>query len=137
MRIAHNYSAQEASLVAGLSVDEIVRKSTGLPTPTDAVRVLPYPGGRPVRIGFREGAINPLRGTKATVFLPWDPASYVVIDLPEAIFSDHGLLFLAHTHMPTIWNGKNVIIENVDWGVTDPACAPNGLCRIKSASAHR
>jgi hypothetical protein len=39
----------------------------------------------------------------------------VVIDLPEAIFSDHGLLFLAHTHVPTIWNDKNVIIENVDW----------------------
>jgi hypothetical protein len=38
-----------------------------------------------------------------------------VIDLPEAIFSNVGLLFLAHTHVPTIWNGKNVVIENIDW----------------------
>jgi hypothetical protein len=77
--------------------------------------VLPYPGGRHVRIGFLEGAIDPQRGTKASVFLPWDPASYVVVDLPEAIFSNLGLLYLAHTHVPTIWNAQNVIIDNVDW----------------------
>jgi hypothetical protein len=35
--------------------------------------------------------------------------------LPEAIFSDLGLTFLAHTHVPTIWNRDNVVIENVDW----------------------
>ena len=38
-----------------------------------------------------------------------------MIDLPEAIFSNIGLLFLAHTHVPTIWNDRNVVIENVDW----------------------
>ena len=74
-----------------------------------------FPQVRPLRRGFQEGAINPLRGTKATFFLPWDPSIYVVIDLPEAIFSDIGLLFLAHTHVPTIWNDRNVVIENVDW----------------------
>lgn len=104
---AHRYSVGEVAQVTGLSAT--------VPAEAARHRVLPYPGGRALRIGFREGAINPLRGTKATVFLPWDPAGYVVIDLPEAIFSNIGLLYLAHTHVPTIWNGKNVVIENQDW----------------------
>jgi len=95
--------------------------------------VRPYPGGRHPRIGFLEGAIDPLRGTKASVFLPWDTASYVVIDLPEAIFSNLGLIFLAHTHVPTVWNEQNVIIENVDWnrrpdgGLNSRWTLPNGV----------
>src|SRR5258708_31813455 len=74
-----------------------------------------------------------MRGTKASIFLPWDRASYVVVDLPEAIFSNLGLLFLAHTHVPTIWNDRNVIIENVDWkrlsggGLSSLWTLPNGL----------
>ena len=47
--------------------------------------------------------------------MPWNPADYIVVDVPEAIFSNLGLLFLAHTHVPTIWNKQNVVIENVDW----------------------
>jgi peptidoglycan/xylan/chitin deacetylase (PgdA/CDA1 family) len=78
-------------------------------------RVLPYPGGRHPRIGFLEGAIDPLRGTKASVFAPWPGGGFVVVDVPEAIFSNLGLLFLAHTHVPTIWNQQNVVIENRDW----------------------
>jgi hypothetical protein len=39
----------------------------------------------------------------------------VVVDLPEAIFSNLGLLYLAHTHIPTMWDVQNVWIENVDW----------------------
>jgi hypothetical protein len=104
----HHYSAAEIAQVSGAT-------PAGTTPGPATQRVLPYPGGRPLRIGFREGAINPLRGTKASVFLPWDPSSYVVIDLPEAIFSNLGLLFLAHTHVPTIWNDRNVVIENTDW----------------------
>ncbi|MGH9664862.1 MAG: polysaccharide deacetylase family protein, partial [Bryobacteraceae bacterium] len=111
----HRYSLEEAASVSGLSTNEVARRAAKLEPPSQPARLRPYPGGRPVRIGFREGAINPLRGTKASVFLPWNPSSYVVIDLPEAIFSNLGLLFLAHTHVPTIWNQRNVVIENVDW----------------------
>jgi peptidoglycan/xylan/chitin deacetylase (PgdA/CDA1 family) len=75
--------------------------------------LLPYPGGRHPRAGFLEGAIDPLRGTKLSYFLP--SGGYVVIDLPEALFSNLGLTFLAHTHLPTIWNEQNIVIENVDW----------------------
>jgi hypothetical protein len=39
----------------------------------------------------------------------------VVIDLPEAIFANGDLIFLAHTHVPTIWNDGNLVIENTDW----------------------
>jgi peptidoglycan/xylan/chitin deacetylase (PgdA/CDA1 family) len=75
--------------------------------------LLPYPGTRHPRAGFLEGAIDPLRGTKFSFFLP--EGGYEVIDLPEAIFSNLGLTFLAHTHIPTIWNRDNVVIPNVDW----------------------
>jgi hypothetical protein len=77
--------------------------------------VLPYPGGREVRRGFTDGNVDFQRGMKASVFLPWDPTSYVVVDLPEAIFSNNRLLYLAHTHIPTIWDEQNVVIENIDW----------------------
>ena len=77
--------------------------------------MLPYPGGREVRRGFTDGNIDFQRGMKASVFLPWDSTSYVVVDLPEAIFSNNRLLYLAHTHIPTIWDEQNVIIDNIDW----------------------
>ena len=121
---AHHYSLQEVTQVTGLPPVD---------TSPSASRLLPYPGGRHPRLGFLDGAIDPLRGTKASVFLPWDPASYVVIDLPEAIFTNLGLLFLAHTHIPTIWNDQNVTIENVDWrprdngGLTSRWVLPNGI----------
>jgi peptidoglycan/xylan/chitin deacetylase (PgdA/CDA1 family) len=106
---AHGYSRAEASRVTG-------RADEPVPAwPASRARILPYPGGRHPRIGFLEGAISPQRGTKASVFLPWDPTSYLVVDLPEAIFSDRRLLFLAHTHIPTIWDDQHKVIDNVDW----------------------
>jgi len=79
------------------------------------LKVLPYPGGRHPRIGFLDGAINPQRDTKVSVFTPWDDASYVVLDLPEAIWSNLGLLYLAHTHVPTIWSKQGVTLEPLEW----------------------
>ena len=119
----HRYTWAEAASVCGMTEVEVRKHAAefGLdppapPAPTGKiVRVLPYPGGRPPRIGFNERALDPLRGTKASIFLPWDPASYVVVDLPEAIFSNLGLLFLAHTDLPAVWNQKNQVIENIDW----------------------
>jgi peptidoglycan/xylan/chitin deacetylase (PgdA/CDA1 family) len=105
----HGYSGAEATAVCGLPV------SAAASPPANGKRLLPYPGGRHPRLGFLDGAIDPLRGTKFSVFLPGDPANYVVVDLPEAIFSNLGLLFLAHTHVPTIWNDQGVVIENTDW----------------------
>jgi hypothetical protein len=123
----HRYSPAEMTGVTGLLKHESADFET-----RPASQICPYPGGRSPRIGFLEGAINPLRGTKASIFLSWKPDDYLVIDLPEAIFSNLGLLFLAHTHIPTYWNERNVIIENVDWvrigdGLRSEWKLPNGV----------
>jgi peptidoglycan/xylan/chitin deacetylase (PgdA/CDA1 family) len=130
---AHRYSTAEAAQVIGWTDQQVAAAAGDLDrTPVKGLQIRPYPGGRPLRIGFRDGAIDPLRGTKASVFLPWSPEQYVVIDLPEAIFSNLGLLFLAHTHIPTIWNDQNRIIDNVDWertqgGLRSKWRLPNGV----------
>lgn len=125
MLVHHGYTVAEAAGVLGWPETEVVEKSRllqlGQPAgssarPTDSrVRILPYPGGRHPRIGFLEGAIDPQRGTKVSLFPPWAGGGYVVLDLPEAIFSNLGLTFLAHTHIPTVWTQQNRTITNVDW----------------------
>ncbi len=107
----HGYSPAEMAAVTGAAAI-----TSPAPAPTEkGLRLRPYPGGRHTRAGFLDGAINPMRGTKASIFLPWDKAGYIVVDVPEAIFSNLGLLFLAHTHIPSIWDQQNIVIENVDW----------------------
>ena len=89
----HAYSLDEMSGVLGLTTNRVAEalrrfqiKSRALvPRAVDSLLVLPYPGERHPRIGFLDGAVDPQRETKFSVFVPWDPASYVVIDLPEAI----------------------------------------------------
>ena len=111
--LAHNYSLAEMSEVTGLTTNELAAaiKTTRAATS----RVLPYPGGRHPRIGFLDGAINPQRETKVSVFTPWDPSSYVVVDVPEAIWSNLGLTYLAHTHVPTIWTKQNIELPKLEW----------------------
>lgn len=135
--VRHGYTAEEAAQVAAHSEAESARYQARLASLEAAdergLELAPYPGGRHPRIGFLEGAIDPLRGTKASVFLPWDPESYLVVDLPELITSDRGHLFLSHTHVPTIWNDQNVWIDNRDWrirpdgGLESEWVLPNGV----------
>lgn len=124
MLVYHRFTWDEAARVCGWSAGEVQRKAAELRVSRDAtpeklaggqVRVLPYPGGREVRRGFTDGNIDFQRGTKASVFLPWDTTSYVVVDLPEAIFSGNRLIYLAHTHIPTIWDEQNLFLDNIDW----------------------
>jgi peptidoglycan/xylan/chitin deacetylase (PgdA/CDA1 family) len=139
---AHHYTRTEAAVVCGQPENEVEYVPASDPPLEGRPVVLPYPGGRHPRIGFLEGAIDPMRGTKASIFLPWDPASYVVVDLPEAIFANTGLLFLAHTHVPTIWNDRNKTIENVDWrrlengGLTSRWLLPGGIALGASIEPH-
>ena len=134
----HRFTVDEARQVGGLSDAEALdygqELELAVPGPrADRIELLPYPGGRHPRAGFLEGAIDPLRGTKASVFLPWDPESYAVIDLPELITSDLGHLFLAHTHVPTIWTERNQWLDNVDMRQPDEGvlelewALPNGI----------
>jgi hypothetical protein len=139
---AHRFTVPEVQAATGLDPDAIsaalkrFRIEPGkLPdrAPGSPLLVLPYPGGRHPRIGFLDGAVNPQRETKFSVFSPWDLASYVVVDLPEAIWSNLGLTYLAHTHVATVWTKKNVTLPRQEWmRATDGSLAserklPNGI----------
>ena len=120
----HRFTPDEITAATGLESEEVsaALRRLGItpddrpPRPPDAPRlVLPYPGGRHPRIGFLDGAVDPQRETKFSVFLPWDPDSYVVVDAPEAIFCNLGLIYLAHTHVPTVWTEQGVELEPLEW----------------------
>lgn len=120
----HQFSHDEITAATGLTESEISaalkrfaidpaqRPSRASDAP---LLTLPYPGGRHPRIGFLDGAIRPQRETKISVFAPWDATSYVVLDIPEAIWSNLGLTYLAHTHVPTIFDKRGVVLEKLEW----------------------
>jgi hypothetical protein len=120
----HRFTTEEISAATGLSSNEITTALTRFSiTPANRPQrpagapllVLPYPGGRHPRLGFLDGAVDPQRETKISVFTPWDDSSYVVVDVPEAIWSNLGLTYLAHTHVPTIWTKQNVKLPSLEW----------------------
>lgn len=122
----HGYTAAEVRAVTGLD-EEAIRSAlerwkiepfataVGPGSAQPGVRVLPYPGGRHPRLGFLDGAVDPQRETKLSVFAPWDPRSYVVVDVPEAIFTHAGLVYLAHTHLPTVWDQRGIRLPQLEW----------------------
>jgi hypothetical protein len=122
-----------AEIESALKRFDITRGIAGDRKPGQPLLVLPYPGGRHPRIGFLDGAVRPQRDTKVSVFLPWRGAGYVVADLPEAIWSNLGLTYLAHTHVPTLWTKQNVELEKLEWkraegGVLEfDRTLPNGI----------
>lgn len=123
MVVHHGYSTEEAAAATGLTVAEIeVARArfhlAASPPPRDAadpLKLLPYPGGRHPRLGFFDGAVDPQRDTKLSVFPPWEDGGYVVVDVPEAIWSNLGLTYLAHTHIDTIWTKRGVSLEPLEW----------------------
>lgn len=136
----HRYSTDEMAQVTGLSVAEVdaalkrfdITEATQPQRPAERLFMLPYPGGRHPRIGFLDGAVEPQRETKLSIFCPWDDHSYVVADVPEAIWSNLGLTYLAHTHIDTIWDKQGVTLEPLEWtavehGYTLHRRLPNGI----------
>ncbi len=120
----HGFRATEMAAALGMSTSEVeaARKRLAVAPvkrPADRLLVLPYPGGRHPRIGFLDGAIRPQRETKVSVFAPWAGGDYAVVDVPEAIWHEVGgkreLLYLAHTHVPTIWDRKKVDLAPLEW----------------------
>ncbi len=120
----HRFSAEEMTAATGLTADEIkaartkfnIRDDNRPARPADGpLLVLPYPGGRHPRIGFLDGAVNPQRETKISVFTPWNEQDYVVVDVPEAIWSNLGLTYLAHTHIDTVWTKQGITMDRLDW----------------------
>jgi hypothetical protein len=124
----HGYTPAEMRAVLGLSAEEIanalarfdIRADNKPPRAANApLLVLPYPGGRHPRIGFLDGAINPQRETKLSIFPPWADGGYVCLDVPEAVWSNLGLTYLAHTHIPTVWDKQGVKLERLEWQPRD------------------
>lgn len=120
----HHFSSEEITAATGLDagqIDEATKRLAVTPErkPTRAANapllVLPYPGGRHPRIGFLDGAMRPQRETKVSVFTPWDESSYVVADVPEAIWSNLGLTYLAHTHIPTVFDKQGAALAPLEW----------------------
>ncbi len=128
MRVDHGYTLPEIAAATGLETAaiEAALQRFKITEPKPAVRdaagrllVLPYPGGRHPRIGFRDGAIRPQRETKFSVFTPWKDGGYVVADIPEAIWVEQGagreLLYLAHTHVATMWTKQRIELAPLEW----------------------
>jgi hypothetical protein len=120
----HHFTMEEMHESIGLSDDEVtlalrkfdISKTNRPMRPANApLLVMPYPGGRHPRIGFLDGAVDPQRESKVSVFTPWDAESYVVVDVPEAIWSNLGLIYLAHTHVPTVWTRQKIGLEKLEW----------------------
>jgi peptidoglycan/xylan/chitin deacetylase (PgdA/CDA1 family) len=128
MAVYHRFSTAEMGAALGLSADEVAaalrrlaidpgrvpRRSADAP-----LLVLPYPGGRHPRVGFLDGAIRPQRETKVSVFAPWKDGGYAVADVPEAIWFEPAgrreLLYLAHTHVPTVWDKRGLALAPLEW----------------------
>jgi hypothetical protein len=150
----HHLTNDEIAGATGMTPDEVqaaLRRLAITPAgrphraPDSPLLVLPYPGGRHPRIGFLDGAIRPQRETKLSVFTPWEPDSYVVLDVPEAIWSNLGLTYLAHTHIPTIWDQRDIRLPKQEWEVTDDGVfvsertLPNGIrfgTKVRSTIDH-
>lgn len=138
----HRFTPREVSAATGLTLAEVkaATQQFGLEDgraperqPGEPLRVLPFPGGRHPRAGFFDGAVGPQRETKVSVFTPWADGGYVVADVPEAIFSNLGLTYLAHTHIPTLWDQTGVTLPRLEWQrhadgrLTCERTLPNGI----------
>lgn len=128
MLVHHRYAPSEAGAALSMTADEVeaaVRRLrldlTPLKrSPDEPLRVLPYPGGRHPRTGFRDGMIRPQRETKVSVFAPWADGGYAVADVPEAVWFEPTpkkpeLLYLAHTHVPTTWDRQKITLPPMEW----------------------
>ncbi len=123
----HQFTTEEIQKATGLSKNEIALsltkfninpKSKPAKSP-EKLTVLPYPGGRHPRSGYLDGAFRPQRETKLSVFSPWNKNEYFVLDIPEAIRRNdeqkHGLLYLAHSHIDTMWTKQGIPLARLEW----------------------
>lgn len=135
----HGFTDAEVSAATGLSNAEVRSRldewniKPQSQKDRESLLVLPWPGGRHPRIGFLEGAIRPQRETKVSVFTPWGDHDFVVVDVPEAIWSNLGLTYLAHTHIPTVFDKQGVTLKKLEWNRNDDGTLdiervlPNGI----------
>jgi len=136
----HGYHDHEISAATGTAAEKVARlrkqfkvSRQGFPVNRQRLLVAPFPGGRHPRIGFLDGAIRPQRETKVSIFTPWARHDYVVLDMPEALWSNLGLIYLAHTHIPTYFDRQNERLKPLEWTRHDDGTfeivrkLPNGI----------
>ena len=138
----HDYTVAESRMVTGLDAATMQRAMNRAGdvkaswNQRSALEVLPYPGGRHPRLGFRDGEYRPRRETKISIFSPWDDADYLVVDIPEAMWHSKGsgreLLYLAHEDVPTRWDRSEQIVQSSEWtpikdGLENVIKLPNGV----------
>ena len=136
----HGFSDDEVAAATGETAEKIARlrkqlaiRKEDFPKNRESLLVTPWPGGRHPRIGFHEGAIRPQRETKVSVFTPWAEHDFVVVDVPEALWSNLGLTYLAHTHIPTYFDDQKITLKKLEWTRTDDGSfeiartLPNGI----------
>lgn len=118
----HGFTVAESRMVTGLDsvvMQRAMDRAKMAAAPRKAIEVLPYPGGRHPRLGFRDGEYRPRRETKVSVFSPWDSEDYLVVDIPEAIWNITGngreLLYLAHEDVPTMWDRRELTVPTSEW----------------------
>ncbi len=144
----HRYTPAEMRAVLGIDDSAIASASARFdlrpePPERDTLLVLPYPGGRHPRMGFLEGAVHPQRETKLSIFPPWKDGGYVVLDVPEAVWSDLGLTYLAHTHLPTVFDKQGAKLARLEWQPRDyggwqiERTLPNGIVFSVEAAPKR
>jgi hypothetical protein len=129
MLVDHRYSRDEAAEATGLSLSDLDAAvsrlgldTRRLPDLGDTIRIRPYPGGRDPYLPHPDVIEDMRRETKVSVFAPWDPTSYVVADIPEAIWENETeLLYLAHRHVTqldrvaSVWDRAGVVLETAEW----------------------
>jgi hypothetical protein len=135
----HGFSVEETAAATGLSADVVKKNLKAFAIKPESQKnresllVLPWPSGRHPRIGFLEGAILPQRESKVSVFTPWGDHDFVVVDVPEAIWSNLGLTYLAHTHIPTVFDKAGKTLKKLEWNRLDDGTLdiervlPNGI----------
>ncbi|MFN9942247.1 MAG: hypothetical protein ACK56I_22515, partial [bacterium] len=66
-----------------------------------------------------------------------------MLDFPEALWSNLGLTYLAHTHIDTIWTRQGIALPQLEWSAdgehrwTIERTLPNGIRIGTSATAQR
>jgi hypothetical protein len=120
----YGFTVDEIEAATGLSASEIksslknfqITPETKPSKAKDApLLMVPWPGGRAVSNWGGKVEQTRQRETKVGVFAPWDHTSYVVLDIPEAIRSNLGFLYLAHVDVATIWTEQKTELEKLEW----------------------
>src|SRR5262249_52695626 len=71
-------------------------------------------------IGVVDGAMRAEGEEKVSILGAWDDGGYAVADVPEAVWHNVGsgrrkLLYLAHTHVPTLWDEQGKTLAPLEW----------------------